>query len=228
MNIVKLYRKLSNFFGKQGWWHADSLFEICAGIILVQQTTWKNAAEGIKNLKEKNLLKIEKIIHLPQSKLEKLLQPTGFYRQKARYLKEFARYVSENYHGDLKRWFEKPTEKLRKELLGIKGIGEESADSILLFAAEKPVFVVDAYTKRIFVRLGIVQEKASYSQIKEKVEKEIPPSLKDYKELRALLVLLGKKYCKTVPRCQECPLASGCPRAKQANKLLFNSKNEQH
>lgn len=210
MHIKKIYQILSAHFGEQGWWHADSLFEICAGIILVQYTTWQNAAKGIENLKRANLLELKKVAHTPLEKLRKLLRPTGFYRQKAEYLRTFSRYCLEKYDGNLKKWFKKPKEELREELLRLKGIGEETADSILLYAAQKPVFVVDLYTKRILERLGIVKKGSSFSEIKAIIEKELPPDLKIYKELRALFVELGKRYCRPKPYCNNCPLESVC------------------
>jgi endonuclease-3 related protein len=210
MHIKKIYKMLSEYFGEQGWWHADSLFEICVGIILVQRTTWKNAAKGIKNLKKRHLLKIKKIVDIPLEELRNLLRPTGFYRQKAEYLKVFSQYTQENYSGDLEKWFKKSTEDLRKELLQLKGIGEETADSILLYAAQKPVFVVDVYTRRILERMGAVAKGSSSSEIKTIAEKQLPPDLKTYKELRALFVEVGKRFCKVKPHCEGCPLESVC------------------
>ena len=215
MFFKKVYRMLSEYFGPQGWWHADSKFEICAGIILVQRTTWKNAAKAIENLKKKRLLQVEKIAEISLEKLENALRPAGFYRQKARYLKAFSQYCLGKYEGDLEGWFVKPPKELREEFLRLKGIGEETADSILLYAAEKPVFVVDAYTKRILERMGVVNEKTELSGIKKMIEEEITPDLKTYKELRALFVELGKKFCKTKPQCDNCPLESVCPKYVQ-------------
>lgn len=212
MHIEKIYRLLSEYFGEQGWWHTDSLFEICVGIILVQRTTWRNAAEGIENLKKKHLLDIKKVAGISLTKLEDLLRSTRFYRQKAKYLKTFAQYCLEKHNGDLGKWFQQSTEELKQELLQLKGIGEETANSILLYAAGKPVFVVDVYTKRILTRMGIVRRETSCSEIKKLVEKDLPLNLMIYKELRALFVELGKSFCKIKPRCKECPLESVCQR----------------
>jgi len=210
IHIKKIYKMLLAYFGEQGWWHADSIFEICVGIILVQRTTWQNAAKGIENLKKNHLLNVKKIAEASLKELQVQLRSTGFYRQKVKYLKNFSGYCLEKYNGDLENWFRKPTKELREELLQIKGIGEETADSILLYAADRPVFVVDAYTQRILVRLGIVTRKSSFSEIKKLIESELLPDLKMYKELRALFVELGKNFCKTVPNCQNCPLGSVC------------------
>ena len=212
MYIKKIYKMLLNYFGEQGWWHADSIFEICVGIILVQRTTWQNAAKGIENLKKNRLLNVKKIAEIPLKELQVHLRPAGFYRQKAKYLNIFSKYCLEKHTGNLENWFRKPTptEELREELLQIKGIGEETANSILLYVAERPVFVVDVYTKRILVRIGIVNQRSSFSEIKKLIEKELPSDLKTYKELRALFVELGKNFCKTKPQCKNCPLKSVC------------------
>lgn len=210
VHIKKIYRLLSEYFGAQGWWHADSLFEICVGIILVQRTTWRNADRGINNLKKKHLLSVKEIVNISLKELEDLLRPAGFYRQKAKYLKTFAQYCLEKYNGNLDKWFKKPTEELREELLQLKGIGEETADSILLYAAEKPVFVVDAYTKRILTRMRAVTHVASYSKIKKLIEESLSSNIRVYKELRALFVELGKNFCKVKPQCKGCPLESVC------------------
>lgn len=201
---------LLEYFGPQGWWHADSKFEVCVGIILVQRTTWYNAAKAIKNLKQENLLTIGKVAKINLRKLEEILRPAGFYRQKAKYLKIFSQYCLKKYKGELEVWLQKPLEELREDLLQITGIGPETADSILLFAAEKPVFVVDTYTKRALVRVGVISKEIESLAIKNLVRKEMPPDLKTHKELRALFVELGKKFCKTKPQCNSCPLESIC------------------
>ena len=156
------------------------------------------------------MLKVKKIAEISLKELEDLLRPTGFYRQKAEYLKIFTQYALEKYGGDLEKWFNKSAEELRKELLRLKGIGEETADSILLYAAKKLVFVVDAYTKRILTRLGIIKKGTSCSEIKKMIWRELPVDLKTYKELRALFVELGKRFCKATPQCDGCPLESVC------------------
>ncbi len=138
------------------------------------------------------------------------MRPAGFYRQKAKYLKIFSQYCLEKHEGKLEVWFQKPLEELREDLLQITGIGPESADSILLYAAEKPVMVVDAYTKRILARVGVISKEAKPPTIKNIIEKDMPPDLKTYKELRALFIKLGKKFCKIKPQCNSCSLESVC------------------
>lgn len=210
MHLQTIYKILMDYFGLQSWWHADSKFEVCVGIILVQRTTWKNAYKSIQNLKRKNLMSVDKIASVNLENLESLLHPSGFYRQKARYLKNFSQYCMKEYEGKLELLSQKPTDELRKELLGIQGIGPESADSILLYAAEKPVFVIDSYTRRILVRLGVVSKYTKDSEIRNLIFREIKPNLKIYKELRAFFVELGKQFCRVQPHCDKCPLNHFC------------------
>jgi len=213
MHFEKIFNILLRHFGVQGWWHADSNFEICAGIILVQRTTWINADKAIYNLKKKKSLNPQKIISVASKKLESALRSAGFYKQKAKYLKNFARYYLKKGAGRNDFWHKFTVDEIRKELLEIEGIGPESADSILLYAADKPVFIADAYTKRILIRIGIIDKNYTFSDIKSLVQREIKPNLsnvKDYKELHALLVELAKQFCKTKPICEACPLKRNC------------------
>jgi endonuclease-3 related protein len=210
MHLKKIYKILLDYFGPQNWWYANSKFEVCVGVILIQRTSWNNADRAIQNLKRENLMSAQKIASIELKNLEFLLHPSGFYRQKTRYLKNFSRYCLKEYDGNLEFWSQKPTEKLRKELLRIQGIGPESADSILLYAAEKPIFVVDTYTKRLLVRMGIIRKDTKYSEIKDLIQREIKPNLKLYKELRALFVETGKQFCRVQPLCDKCPLNRFC------------------
>lgn len=211
--LMEIYSLLLNEFGKQNWWPADSKFEVCVGAILTQMTSWKNVEKAINNLKNENLLKLEKITQLNQKRLEDLIKPSGFYKQKARRLKRFSNYIYKNY-GCLETFFKsKETSQLREELLQIKGIGEETVDSILLYGGDKLTFVIDAYTKRIFKGLEIEIGK-NYEEIKAWFEKELPRNLEIYKEFHALIVELGKRYCKTEPECEKCPINYLCEESK--------------
>lgn len=213
MHFEKIFSILLHRFGTQGWWHADSNFEICVGIILVQRTTWINTDKAIYNLKKNKLLNPQKIVSIASKKLESVLRPAGFYKQKAEYLKNFARYYLKKGVGESDFWHKFSVDELKKELLEIKGIGTESADSILLYAADKPVFVVDAYTKRILIRIGVIDEDYAFSDIKNLIQKETKPhfkNIKNYKEFHALLVELAKQFCKKKPICAICPLAKDC------------------
>ncbi len=209
--LKPIYTKLFRAFGPQDWWHADSIFEICVGITLVQQTTWINADKAIDNLKRAEILDIDKIASVDLASLEQVIKPAGFYKQKAKYLQAFAQYAVDNYRSDLGIWFGKPKQQLRQELLRIQGIGPETADSILLYAADKPIFVVDAYTKRIFYRLGIIDnENISYQALQNFVHQHLKTDVRFYNEFHALLVKLGKEFCRTKPECENCPLKQKC------------------
>lgn len=209
--LKSIYTKLLRAFGSQGWWRADSLFEICVGIILVQRTTWINADKAIDNLKRAKMLDIDKVASSDLFSLEQVIKPAGFYKQKAKYLQAFACHARDNYKNDLSAWFRNPAKQLRQELLTIKGVGSETADSILLYAANKPIFVVDAYTKRIFYRLGVINnENISYLALQDLVHQHLKADLHFYNEFHALLVKLGKEFCRTKPSCGKCSLKQRC------------------
>ncbi len=207
--IFEIYQRLYEHFGPQNWWPAETPFEVCVGAILTQNTNWKNVEKAIKNLKERNLLEPLSLHRLPLESLYELLKPCGYFRVKAKRLKRFVDYLVERYQGRLELLKDRDPEELRRELLEIKGIGPETADSILLYALEKPVFVVDAYTKRILLRHGLCSEEATYEEVKEVFEKALPRDPKLFNEYHALLVACGKTYCKPrAPRCKECPLGT--------------------
>jgi endonuclease-3 related protein len=227
--IQKTFLLLFNKFGPQHWWPGETPFEIMAGAVLTQQTAWKNVEKAIENLKKENLLSPEKIANIDTEKLAGIIRPAGFYNVKAKRLKTFVNYFVEKYNSDIQLMRKRPLFELRKELLSVNGIGEETADSILLYALEKEVFVVDAYTKRIYNRLGIVNTKdyKTLQAVFEKaltdkkfvayVKENIKPAEKNpvvyiFKEMHALIVAEGKFYCKTKPLCGECPLKEICKR----------------
>jgi len=212
--IRQVYQKLYSFYGPQNWWPAETPFEVCVGAILTQNTSWKNVERAINNLKNEDVLSPEKILALPTEKLAELIKPSGFYRQKAAYLKNLCRLlVSVGGLGNLKSL---PAEEARKLLLNVKGIGRETADSILLYALEKPVFVVDAYTKRLFYRLKLLSsERTPYEQVRRKVEesfKSLPHDEKvnTFNEFHALIVKHCKELCRKSPLCKNCFLKSKC------------------
>ncbi len=211
-SITEIYKVLLKTYGKQNWWPADTPFEVCVGAVLTQNTNWKNVEKAVENLKRENLLTPEAVLSCPNGKLQELIKPAGFFRQKAGYLKNLSRFILEN--GGIEELKKREKEELRKELLKVKGIGKETADSILLYALDKPSFVVDAYTKRLFYRLGITEtEKLSYEAVKSLVESEIPPveeNLEVYRELHALIVEHSKTKCRKRPNCKNCPLSLDC------------------
>lgn len=212
MNSFEIYKILRNHFGEVGsWWPKDRPFEVVIGAILTQQSTWTNVEKALKNLKEANVLTPKDIVELPLEDLKQIVKPSGFFNQKAERLRKISEYLLFVYGGDLELLFTKDKKVLRKELLELKGIGEETADSIILYAAEKTEFVIDAYTKRIYSRLKIVEEKKSYEDLKKHIINEIPEELLVYQEFHGLIVLLGKNICKkNNPNCKECPLNSKC------------------
>jgi len=211
VSLFQIYEKLLSHFGKQHWWPAESKFEVIVSAILVQRTTWYNVERAIKNLKNARLLNPSALGNTDPRRMENLIRPIGFYRQKAIRLIDFSKYLIQNYGGSLDKLFNKPIQDVREELSAIKGIGPETADSILLYAAEKSVFPIDTYTKRIFTRLGFIRsDKANYEELRTFFESNLPGDIGVFKEFRALIVKLGKTYCKTEPKCEGCPLADIC------------------
>ncbi len=214
-SLLDIYNKLYKRFGPQDWWPGDTEFEIIVGAILTQNTAWANVEKAIYNLKKHKLLSPVKLSRTKPPKIAALIRPSGYYNIKTRRLLNFINYLNIEYGGDLKRMFRQKTDALRKRLLGIKGIGPETADSILLYAGDKPVFVVDAYTKRIFSRYGLLSEGASYDEIQRLFLHNLPKSVKLYNEYHALIVRAGKDLCRKKPKCSLCSLQKGC---KYANK----------
>jgi len=201
-----IYEQLFKVFGPRNWWPGDTPFEISIGAILTQNTAWTNVEKAIKNLKKDNLLDPKKLKNIPQDKLAELIRPAGYYHLKANRLKEFIEFLFSNYDGNLDKMFKRDMWELRGELLKVKGIGLETADSILLYAGNKPIFVVDAYTRRILIRHNLIDKKASYSQIQELFMNNLPQNIQLYNEFHALIVQLGKEICKSKYNCSLCPL----------------------
>ena len=190
--VFKLYKALYQAFGPQHWWPAKTPFEVVIGAILAQNTNWGNVEKAIANLRRGGMLSPKKILESRKSKIENRIRPSGYYRQKTRKLKAFVEHLFKKHNGSLKKMFSQNMKALRGELLSIHRIGEETADSIILYAAEKPSFVVDAYTTRIGHRLGLFKT-SGYDEIKAYFEKNLPCSAKLYNEFHALLVALGKE-----------------------------------
>lgn len=207
--VMDIYYRLLEHFGPQNWWPAKTEFEVIIGAILTQNTAWANVAKALKNLSAKRLLNPAKLRGVEKAELVRLIRPAGYYNIKAARLKEFLEFLFQRYQGDLRRMFSTRTRTLRDELLAVKGIGEETADSILLYAARRPVFVVDAYTRRILVRHKLISNKSTYHQIQSILTENLPRSVRLYNEYHALIVKLGKTFCTTKPRCKVCPI-SGC------------------
>ncbi len=205
---LQIHRQLLAAYGPRHWWPADTPFEVMVGAILTQNTRWENVEMAIANMKEADMLDAERICSSNRSQLAEYIRPSGFFRQKSRYLQAMSLfYFRHGYESGLKKW---PMSSLRKKLLTVQGIGPETADSILLYALDKPVFVVDAYTRRIFHRLGNLPRNADYQYTQHYFHSRLPRSLPLFKEFHALIVEHAKRYCQTKPRCMDCPLQPDC------------------
>jgi endonuclease-3 related protein len=204
--LMRIYRKLYRTYGPRHWWPGETSFEVMVGAILTQNTSWRNVEKAIQRLKENGILNSEGIHRLKKSQLAPLIRSSGYYRIKADRLKSFVDFLFEEYGGDLRKMKQEGLAKLREKLLGVRGIGPETADSILLYGLQKPIFVVDAYTKRILSRHGIISEKASYEEVQRLFMEHVPSGEKLFNEYHALFVHLGKTVCTKSPQCDICPL----------------------
>jgi endonuclease III related protein len=233
--LPSYYTALLTRYGPQNWWPARSRLEVIVGAYLTQNTNWNNVEKAIANLRRAGLLTVNAMRQVRLAELETLVRPSGYFRQKARKLKTFIAFLDQQYSGSLNRMFAQPTEKLRAELLALNGVGPETADSILLYAGNHPVFVVDAYTRRMLQRHGIIDAKTGYEEIRQLIETTLisaePSALlvaqagsdprhpvspmscasrsklaQHYNELHALIVRVGNHYCRKTARCEGCPL----------------------
>lgn len=249
------YRTLLRAWGLQDWWPARSCLEVIVGAILTQNTAWTNVEKALDQLRRARKLSIAGIRSTPITELARLIRSSGYFRQKAQRLKNFIAFLDQRYGGSLKRMFAQPTEKLREELLTLNGIGPETADSILLYAGGHPVFVVDAYTRRVLERHRVISPQTKDEQIRELVESALegepaPEGMRDpeacrdkfevahaphtarvYNEFHALFVQLGKRHClKAEPKCEGCPLEvllpPGGPATEQQQKAASTRRRE--
>jgi endonuclease-3 related protein len=204
--LMNIYRKLYQAYGPRHWWPGETPFEVMVGAILTQNTSWKNVEKAIQKLKEKGFLIPDGIHRLKASQLASMIRSSGYYRIKAKRLKAFVNFLFEQYNGNLNRMRKEEIKTLREKLLRVKGIGPETADSILLYGLKKPIFVVDAYTQRILSRHGLISEKAPYEEVQKLFMDHLPLDEKLFNEYHALLVHLGKTVCQKNPRCDICPL----------------------
>ena len=189
--VRRYYEALYRAWGAQHWWPAETRFEVIVGAYLTQNTAWTNVERALANLRDAQALNVEEIRRLPLAKLEKLIRPSGYFRQKARRLRTFVAFLDERYDGSLEKMFAVATETLRQELLGLNGVGPETADSILLYAGNHPVFVVDAYTRRILARHAILPEKADYEEIRELFESALASVAHSYEKASAATLESG-------------------------------------
>jgi endonuclease-3 related protein len=239
--INQVYHKLHSVYGPQGWWPIDGIyekerkrqlsdaekFEIMVGAILTQNTTWKNVELALEKMIAKKAIDPEKILKTPKSDLAMTIRSAGYYNQKAERLKILSDFVIKNPMRGLSSI---QTQKLRETLLGIKGIGPETADSMILYAFGKPIFVIDAYTKRIMSRMGVCGEQEKYEELQKIMQEAIASDVTKYQEYHALLVQLAKEHCKTRPECKRCPLSRMCrtvkPTHNQNNRQTESRKHK--
>ncbi len=203
---IQIFEDLFDEWGPQHWWPAKTDFEVVVGAILTQNTNWSNVERAIANLSDLNALSSENMSALDDTELAEAIRPSGYYNIKTRRLRNFLDHLNLRHEGSLHRMFQLDTDELRNELLYINGIGPETADSILLYAAKRPVFVIDAYTRRFTVRHGWAESSERYSDLSLKFTRDMPADLRVLNEFHALIVKLGKEYCRAKPICKGCPL----------------------
>jgi len=205
--LREIYDRLQDRFGHQGWWPGETPFEVMVGAVLTQNTNWTNVEKAIDNLKRAGMLSLERMSELPPSLLAEYIRPAGYFNVKAGRLQNLFSRIGEEYNGSLEAMLDEETEALRRVLLSVKGIGPETADSILLYAAHRPVFVVDAYTYRILLRHDIISEDCTYDDIQQLFMDNLETDAVLFNEYHALLVRVGKEFCKkTNPKCSGCAL----------------------
>jgi len=204
--LLQVYRRLYRHYGNLRWWPGENPLEISVGAILTQNTAWSNVEKAIQRLKENQVLSVRVLGRLSHGHLAQLIKSAGYFNVKARRLKNFISFLQSRYGGSLNKMFGQDTSRLRDELLSVNGTGPETADSILLYAGEKPVFVIDAYTKRIFSRHGVMAYENGYDDFQQLFMKRIPPDIPLYNQYHAMLVFTGKDFCRTRPLCESCPL----------------------
>lgn len=212
MRLLSIYNALYRAYGPQHWWPGETPFEVMVGAVLTQNTAWSNVEKAIANLKKHRLLTPSRMSSLTLGRLATLIRPSGYYNVKAKHLQNLLVFIQDHYRGSIKKLCAEDGAVLRQKLLNVSGIGEETADSILLYAAGKPFFVVDAYTRRILSRHGLITQDADYLQMQRLFMEAIPADLLLYNEYHALIVKLGKELCrKSRPLCSGCPLERFLP-----------------
>jgi len=204
--LLEFYKALLQHYGPQRWWPGETAFEVMVGAVLTQNTNWNNVEKAIGNLKGAGLLDPWKLQKLDGAVLAELIRPAGYYNLKARRLKNLVAWLCECYDGRLENLEGRSIEPLREQLLAVNGIGRETADSILLYALNKPIFVVDAYTYRVLVRHRCIAPEADYEEVREYYQSKLPTETHLFNEYHALIVRVGKDYCRRAARCEECPL----------------------
>ena len=209
--LLKLYHQLKTAHGSQAWWPADTPFEVILGAILVQSTAWRNVVKAIDNLRDANLLTPSRLGEISQTELEELVRPSGYFRAKAKKVRAFVTHLQAHHNYRLDSLFAADVFTLREELLSIYGIGNETADSIILYAAEKPIFVIDSYTHRLLSRLGWIAGKYDYGKLQAIFMNALPHDVRLFNEFHALIDRHSSRICRKAPRCEVCVLRNECP-----------------
>ena len=208
---MQIYARMFKRFGPLSWWPADTAFEVCIGAILTQNTAWTNVEKAIRALKLAGMVSAEALRDCDPEQLARLIRPAGYFNVKTRRLKEFVAWLFLQHAGSLDRMFAGNWQELRAVLLQVRGIGPETADSILLYAGNKPTFVVDAYTRRLFQRLGLLPEASGYEDTRDLFMAHLPEDVRLFNEYHAQIVEQCKRYCRKKPLCNGCPLGDSCP-----------------
>jgi endonuclease-3 related protein len=203
---MAMFELMSDHFGPRHWWPGETPLEIMVGAVLTQNTNWKNVEKAIKNLKEANMLSLHVLRTISRGGLAEMIRPAGYYNIKAGRLKNLINFIVNRYDGDMECLLNSTTEELREGLLSVKGIGPETADSIVLYAARHPVFVIDAYTHRILIRHGLADDQAGYYDLQALFMDNLPEDATLFNEFHALIVNTGKAFCRKKPICRSCPL----------------------
>ena len=211
-SLTEIYERLLDHHGPQHWWPANSPFEVMVGAVLVQSTAWRNVEHAIANLKAADSMSPAAIRDMSSDRLEGVIRPSGFFRVKAKRLRALCDYLGDRYSDSIRHMAERPTHDLRRELLAVYGIGEETADDILLYALDRPVFVIDTFTRRVFHRLGRCEQGASYGDLQAMFHQRLPRDVALFNEYHALIVRHGNTICRKRPDCVSCPLLADCPR----------------
>lgn len=206
INLSEMYDILFYCFGPQHWWPGETVLEIIVGAVLTQNTNWKNVEKAISNLKKRGILSVSALNSISQTELSNEIRPAGYFNLKAKRLKNLIAFINDYYSSDISLMAQDRTDRLRESLLSVSGIGPETADSILLYAFNRPIFVIDAYTYRILKRHDIVDGEISYYDLQSLFMDNLPPDPSLFNEFHALLVKTGKEYCKKTPDCVHCPL----------------------
>lgn len=214
----RVYRDLHAAYGPQAWWPAETPFEVMVGAVLTQNTAWSNVEKALANLKAGKALTPEAIVRAHPRRLAAWLRPSGYFNVKARRLRALCAWLLQ--HGGVDALAAWPTDELREGLLAVTGVGPETADDILLYAFQRPVFVIDAYTRRMFARLGVIAGDESYEALRLRFQRALPPDVALYNEYHALIVRHGKDFCRKRPRCEVCVLRTYCAHAQSGERLV--------